>query len=84
MALASLALERCFKGFDMNSGELAQRHCPDVGNDVVLNNSAMPNGSLPCDAALNINREPMFEVFRDAHLCRINISPFIPTIEQPI
>src|SRR6516225_3522572 len=44
----------------------------------------MSNRSLSRHAALNINRKPMLKVFRHAHLCWIDISPFVATIEQAI
>jgi hypothetical protein len=84
MALAALALKRCLKGLDVNGSEFTKRQCADVGDDIVLNNSTMPNCGLSRNAAFNINAQPMFEIFRNAHLRWIDIRPLVATIEESI
>jgi hypothetical protein len=64
--------------------ELAHRHLSNAWRNLPLNKLAMANSSLSRNPALNINREPMLQIFRDRHLRRINIRPFIATIKKSV
>lgn len=55
-----------------------------MGNDLMTDDAAMSAGSLPSQPSININGEPMLKILGNRHLGRINVSPFIPAIEEPI
>jgi hypothetical protein len=44
----------------------------------------MADCGLVRNPAVDIDREPMFKIFPEAHLGRINVSPLVAAIEQAI
>jgi hypothetical protein len=73
-----------FKRLDMRWRKLAHWYLPNPWRDLTPDKLAMADRGLSCNAPLDINREPMVKIFRNAHLRRIDVGPFIPAIEQAI
>src|SRR5262245_58959734 len=57
---------------------------PKEGNYLVPHNPSVPICSLGRNPSINVNAEPMLKVLSNGHLRRIDVRPFIATIEQAI
>src|SRR5262249_34213409 len=79
-----ITLELRLKRLDMRWSKLTDCHLPNPWRNLALNKLAMTHGCLARHPALNINREPMLQIFRNGHLCWIDVSPFVASIKQAI
>jgi hypothetical protein len=64
--------------------QLAEWDVANAGDDLIANKCPMYRSGLGCHPSLDIDREPMFEIFGHGHLGRVDVGPFIPPIEEPI
>jgi hypothetical protein len=77
-------LELRLEGLDMRWREFTQWQCADAWRNLALDKLAMAHRCLAGNPALNIDHEPMLQIFRHTHLCRVDVGPLIPTIEQAV
>src|SRR5262249_17426148 len=74
----------CLGSFNVNGRVFAHRDMPKEGNYLVPHNPSVPICSLGRNPSINVNAEPMLKVLSNGHLRRIDVRPFIATIEQAI
>jgi hypothetical protein len=55
---------------------------PELRNDVLLGDAAMARGGTSRNTTINVGREPMAEVLRQAHFRRLDVAPLIALAEK--